>query len=242
MDPLVWLALGVLVVAFLYSSVGHAGASGYIAVMSLLSFAPAEIRMAALVLNILVATIGTAQFALAGHFSWRLFWPFALLAVPLAFVGGVAPLPDAALKVLLGVVLLWSAGQLLLRPPADADVVRAPRTGALAAGGGIGLLAGLTGTGGGIFLTPLVLFLRWAPAKTAAAVSAPFILLNSIAGLGGTLATGGTVPGFVVVPLAAALAGGLAGSWLGARRIAPRGIKRLLAVVLAIAGTKLLLA
>ena len=241
MDLLVWLALGVAVVAFLYSAVGHAGASGYIAVMSLLGLAPAEIRMAALVLNILVASIATVQFALAGHFSWRLFWPFALLAVPLAFVGGVAPLPDAALKVLLGVVLLWSAGQLLLRPPADADVVRAPRTGALAAGGGIGLLAGLTGTGGGIFLTPLVLFLRWAPAKTAAAVSAPFILLNSIAGLGGTLATGGTVPGFVVVLLAAALAGGLAGSWLGARRIAPAGIKRLLAVVLAIAGTKLLL-
>ena len=242
MDLLVWLALGVAVVAFLYSAVGHAGASGYIAVMSLLGLAPAEIRMAALVLNILVASIATVQFALAGHFSWRLFWPFALLAVPLAFVGGVAPLPDAALKVLLGVVLLWSAGQLLLRPPADADAVRAPRTGALAAGGGIGLLAGLTGTGGGIFLTPLVLFLRWAPAKTAAAVSAPFILLNSIAGLGGTLATGGAVPAFVVVPLAAALAGGLAGSWLGARRIAPAGIKRLLAVVLAIAGAKLLLA
>ena len=242
MDLLVWLAFGVAIVAFLYSSVGHAGASGYIAVMSLLSFAPAEIRMAALVLNILVATIGTAQFALAGHFSWRLFWPFALLAVPLAFVGGIAPLPDAALKVLLGIVLLWSAVQLVLRPPADVGDVRAPRTGALAAGGGIGLLAGLTGTGGGIFLTPLVLFLRWAPAKTAAAVSAPFILLNSIAGLGGTLATGGTVPGFVVVPLAAALVGGLTGSWLGARRLAPRGIKRLLAIVLAIAGAKLLLA
>ena len=242
MDLLVWLALGVAVVAFLYSAVGHAGASGYIAVMSLLGIAPAEIRMAALVLNILVASIATVQFALAGHFSWRLFWPFALLAMPLAFVGGVAPLPDAALKVLLGVVLLWSAAQLLLRPPADVDNVSAPRTGALAAGGGIGLLAGLTGTGGGIFLTPLVLFLRWAPAKTAAAVSAPFILLNSIAGIGGTLATGGAVPGFVVVPLAAALAGGLAGSWLGARRIAPAGIKRLLAVVLAIAGAKLLLA
>ena len=121
MDLLVWLALGVAVVAFLYSSVGHAGASGYIAVMSLLGIAPAEIRMAALVLNILVATIATVQFALAGHFSWRLFWPFALLAMPLAFVGGVAPLPDAALKVLLGAVLLWSAAQLLLRPPADAE-------------------------------------------------------------------------------------------------------------------------
>ena len=242
MDLLVWLALGVAVVAFLYSAVGHAGASGYIAVMSLLGLAPAEIRMAALVLNILVASIATVQFALAGHFSWRLFSSPIAKSRAFTFVGGIAPLPDAALKVLLGIVLLWSAVQLVLRPPADADGVRAPRGGALVAGGGIGLLAGLTGTGGGIFLTPLVLFLRWAPAKTAAAVSAPFILLNSIAGLGGTLATGGAVPGFVVVPLAAALAGGLAGSWLGARRIAPAGIKRLLAVVLAIAGAKLLLA
>jgi uncharacterized membrane protein YfcA len=240
-DTVLWLAIGVLAIAFLYSSVGHAGASGYIAVMSLLSVAPEEIRQTALALNILVATIGTVQFWAAGHFSWRLFWPFALLAIPMAYVGGLYPVPDAALRVLLGVTLLWSSAQLLLRPPAEAESVRAPRGGSIGVGAGIGLLAGLTGTGGGIFLTPLLLFLRWAPAKTAAAVSALFILVNSIAGLFGSLSRGASLPGHVWVLLLAALIGGYAGSHFGARRYPPIRIKRLLAAVLLIAGIKLVL-
>jgi uncharacterized membrane protein YfcA len=242
LDTMLLLATGVLVVAFLYSSVGHAGASGYIAVMSLLSFAPDEIRHAALALNILVATIGTIQFGVAGHFSWRLFWPFALLAIPMAFVGGLYPIPDDALRMLLGATLLWSSAQLLLRPPAEADGVRAPLATSVGLGAGIGLMSGLTGTGGGIFLTPLLLFLRWAPAKTAAAVSALFILVNSIAGLGGSLARGATMPEHLWLPMLAALLGGFAGSYFGARRYAPLQIKRLLAAVLLIAGGKLLFA
>lgn len=242
MDTLTLLVIGVLIVAFLYSSVGHAGASGYIAVMSLLSMAPAEIRQSALVLNILVATIGTIQFGLAGHFSWRLFWPFALLAVPMAFLGGLYPVPDAVLRMLLGLTLIWSSAQLLIRPPAEAAGISAPIPASLAAGCGIGLLSGVTGTGGGIFLTPLVLFLRWAPAKTAAAVSALFILINSSAGLIGTIVGGAEVSGNLWIPAAAAIVGGFAGSFLGARRFAPLRIKQLLAIVLLIAGAKLVFA
>ena len=148
------LIVAVAAVAFLYSTVGHAGASGYIAVMSLFGIAATTIRPTALALNILVSLLTTWQFWRAGHFSWRLFWPFAALAVPFAFVGGYVSLPTHIFKVLVGVVLLLSALRLLVRPSAD-DVSREPsKPVALTVGGALGLLAGLTGTGGGIFLTP----------------------------------------------------------------------------------------
>lgn len=166
------LILGVTVVAFLYSSGGHAGASGYIAVVSLLSVAPAAIKPAALTLNILVASISTWQFWRAGHSSWRLFWPLALLSVPLAFLSGYINLRTHIFNVMVGVILLYSAARFLLRPPAEQDPIEPPRLLAISFGGGIGLLSGLTGTGGGIFLTPLLLFMHWVKAKPAAAVSA----------------------------------------------------------------------
>jgi hypothetical protein len=229
----------ILVVAFLYSSVGHAGASGYIAVLTLFGYAPGVIRPVALVLNILVATIGTVQFARAGHFRWALFWPFAVLAVPLAFVGGSMTLPTHWLKVLIGVVLLASAAQLVLRPTPDADTRPPARGVAIGVGGGLGLLAGLTGTGGGIFLTPLLILLRWARTRAAAAVSAMFILLNSIAGLAGNVSATREFPTFALPLAAVAVAGGALGSQLGSRRFDVVVIKRLLAVVLMIAGLKL---
>lgn len=237
---LLWLlTLGVFVIALLYSSVGHAGASGYIAVMSLLSLAPEQIKPTALVLNILVATIGTIQFWRAGHFSWQLFWPFALLSVPLAFVGGYLNLPGQVFKILVGIVLLISAAQFLIRPPAEAEGRPPSRPVSLATGAALGLLSGLTGTGGGIFLTPLLLFLGWARTKTASAVSALFILFNSAAGLAGNVSATRTLPGFALVLLAAAAAGGAIGSWFGSRRLPHTTIKRLLAAVLVIAGAKL---
>jgi hypothetical protein len=213
------LTAGVFVVATLYSSVGHAGASGYIAVMSLLSVAPPEIRPIALTLNILVASIGTWQFWRAGHFSWPLFWPFALLSVPAAFVGGYLNLPTQL----------------------ESDLRQPPALVAVGLGGGLGLLSGLTGTGGGIFLTPLLILMGWARAKAAAAVSAPFILLNSASGLLGNLSATKTFPAFAVVLLVAALAGGSIGSYFGSRLLPHTAIKRLLAVVLCIAGFKLIL-
>lgn len=240
-DHLPLLAITVLLVALLYSSVGHAGASGYLAVMSLFALAPAVIKPTALVLNILVASIGAWQFWRAGHFSWRLFWPFAVLAVPLAFVGGYATLPTHAFKMLVGAVLLFSALRLLLRPSADEVAHEPARPLAVSLGAGLGLLAGLTGTGGGIFLTPLLLHRRWARTKTAAAVSALFILVNSVAGLLGNIASTRQFPAFALVLAAAAVIGGAIGSYWGSRRLQPMAIKRCLAVVLLIAGTKLLL-
>jgi uncharacterized membrane protein YfcA len=240
-DQLPLLAAGILLIAFLYSSVGHAGASGYIAVMSLLSIAPDVIRPTALVLNILVASIAGWQFWRSGNFSWRLFWPFALTAVPFAFVGGYIALPADILKKLIGAVLLVSAVWLIARPPEDV-VQRSPgRSVALLVGGVLGLLAGLTGTGGGIFLTPVLILSGWARARTAAAVSAIFILLNSTAGLLGNISATKTFPIPALALAAVAIVGGSAGSYLGSHRLPHTAIKRLLAVVLTIAGVKLVL-
>jgi len=234
------LFVAVLAVAFLYSSVGHAGASGYIAAMSLAGLAPEAIRPVALLLNVLVAAIATVQFARARRFAWELFWPFALTAAPFAFAGGRAALPARAFELLVGGLLLASA-LWLLRRPADTDAAPPPRPLALGAGAGIGLLAGLTGTGGGIFLTPLLLLARWARAQTAAGVTAPFVLVNSLAGLAGNWSATREVP-VLALPLAAAVAlGGVAGATLGSRRLPPVATMRVLAVLLVAGGAKLVL-
>lgn len=238
-ETLALLTAGILIVAFLYASVGHAGASGYIAVMSLASLAPAEIKPTALVLNILVASIGTWQFWRAGHFSWRMFWPFAVLSIPMAFVGGYVNLPTHVFKILIGIVLLLSAAHFFWNPHVDEVRAEPSKPVAIGAGGLLGLFAGLTGTGGGIFLTPLLLVMRWAKTKTASATSALFILVNSISGLLGNFSSTQKIPGFVVPLLVAAVVGGTAGAYFGSRRFAPSIIKRLLATVLVIAGLKL---
>ncbi|MFM2408367.1 MAG: hypothetical protein RL358_1109 [Pseudomonadota bacterium] len=242
-ELILYLMLGIFFIALLYSSVGHAGASGYIAVMSLLALAPAEIKATALVLNVLVASIASWQFFRAGHFSWSLFWPFALLAVPCAALGGYLSLPSQLLKWLLSLVLFYSALSLLFSTQsAQAKSPSPPSRGiAMFTGMGIGFFAGLTGTGGGIFLTPLLLLMKWATAKSAAAVSALFILLNSISGLSGLLLSGKTLPKFIFPLLCVAGIGGIVGSYWGSRRFEATTIKRLLAVVLIIAGGKLML-
>lgn len=238
-DLLPWLTASVLLIAFLYSSVGHAGATGYIAVMTLFGLAPEAIKPTALVLNILVATIGTWHFWRAGHFRWDVFWPFAVLAIPAAFIGGYLDLPAQVFEILVGVVLLLSALRFLI-DAREASVTHPPaRPVAISVGGALGLLAGLTGTGGGVFLTPLMILMRWAPTKTAAATSVLFILCNSTAGLLGNLSATRTFPTFALILAAAAMTGGAAGSYLGSQRFSPVLIKRLLAAVLIIAGLKL---
>lgn len=234
------LVAAVLAVAFLYTSVGHAGATGYIAVMSLLGLTPDVIKPTALVLNVLAATIAVWQFGRAGHFSWSLFWPFALLAPPLAFLGGYVQLPARAFQAVVGVILLASAYRLVVDVVAG-EVARSPnRVVALATGGGIGFLAGLTGTGGGVFLTPLLLFKGWAVTKQAAAVSAAFILINSVAGIAGSVTRTGHFPAVALVLCATVVAGAIAGSYYGSRRFEPKIVKRLLAIVLVVAGVKLI--
>jgi uncharacterized membrane protein YfcA len=237
----VFLFLTIALIAFLYSSVGHAGASGYIATMALFGLAPNVIRPTALVLNILVASLGAFQFWRAGHFKWQLFWPFALLAIPGAFLGGYLQMPMSILRVIIGIVLLFSAARLFVRRKDPDDVHAPPMPVALGLGGAIGFLSGLTGTGGGIFLTPLLLFAHWAKTKQASAVSALFILVNSISGLVGFVNAKQSIPSLAYSLALAALLGGAIGSYLGSRRFPVRAIAVLLATVLVIAGAKLIL-
>jgi hypothetical protein len=237
---LIFLFLAIGVIAFLYSSVGHAGASGYIAVMTLFGLSTATIRPTALVLNILVALIGSFQFWRAGHFSWKLFWPFALFSAPAAYFGGYLQLPARVLKIIIGLVLLFSAARLFFRRGDPPAVAPPPLPAALAVGSGIGFLSGLTGTGGGIFLTPLLLFSNWAKTKQASAVSALFILVNSIAGLAGFVSARQSIPVLAFILSAAAIISGLTGSYLGSRKFPVRTVSILLATVLFIAGSKLI--
>ena len=237
---LIFLFLAIGLIAFLYSSVGHAGASGYIAVMALWGMAATTIRPTALVLNILVASITALQFRWAGHFDWKIFWPFALLSVPAAYFGGYLQLPASILKIVIGIVLLFSAARLFFRRGDPSEIISPSRPLAIGIGAGIGFLSGLTGTGGGIFLTPLLLFCRWARTKQASAVSALFILVNSIAGLVGFISAKQPVPSLALILATAAIIGGSVGSYLGSRRFPVRAISILLATVLVIAGMKLL--
>lgn len=240
-DQVIYLSGAILVVAFLYSSVGHAGASGYIAVMSLFSLSPQVIKPTALTLNILVASIATWQFYRANHFSWRLFWPFALLAVPCAFVGGYMNLPTHAFKVLVGCVLLFSATRFLLPKRQEQETSLPSLRVAIPIGAGLGFLSGLTGTGGGIFLTPLLLLMKWATTKPTAGVSALFILVNSVSGLAGNYASTAFLPSFAWVLAIVAVIGGTIGSYYGSSRFDHVIIKRMLSMVLLIAGAKLIL-
>lgn len=239
-DHLIYITACIGIVAFLYSSVGHAGASGYIAVMTMFSMAPSAIKSTALVLNIMVACIGTWQFWRAGHFSWNFFWPFAILSIPFAFIGGYLNLPTHIFKILVGIVLLLSAVKFLTDPKEKPDPRAPSKPISYGVGAGLGLLAGFTGTGGGIFLTPLVILMGWARTKTASAVSALFILVNSVSGLAGNLSATKYFPTFAWSFVAIVLVCGTAGSYFGSRKFPPVIIKRLLAVVLTIAGLKLI--
>ncbi len=240
-DHMLLLSIAIAGVAFLYSSVGHAGASGYIAVLSLAELSPSAIKPTALMLNILVATIATWQFARRGHFSWPLFWPFAVLAVPMAFLGGYLNLPVAAFRVIVGVVLVLSAVRFIVSQSADTANAPPAIAYAIPIGAGLGLLSGLTGTGGGIFLTPLLLMMRWSTVKSAAAVSALFILLNSVAGLLGNVSSTKSFPTFAIPLAIVAVAAGFAGAHFGSHKLPHTTIKRILAAVLLIAGGKLLM-
>jgi uncharacterized membrane protein YfcA len=226
--------------ALLYSSVGHAGASGYLAAMALFSVPPDTMRPVALVLNILVATIATVRFTRAGLFSARLLWPFAVSSVPTAFIGGSLHLRGHWFQWLVALTLAVGGVRLLAPVPSTAHAPTTPPVAlALCGGAVIGLLSGLTGTGGGIYLSPLLLFAGWAETRETGGVSAAFILVNSLAGLAGNLASVGSLPVEVVWWAPAAVVGGFIGSELGARRVATETFRQLLAVVLLVAALKL---
>ena len=228
--------------AMLYASVGHGGASGYLAAMALVGVAPDAMKPAALALNVLVAGVGTVLFFRAGRFSWVTFWPFAALSVPFAFIGGAVTLPDALYRPVVGAVLLYAAGRLLLRSSGAVPSRPLPAAAALASGAGIGLLSGLVGVGGGIFLSPLLVLAGWADVRTAAGVAAAFIVVNSVAGLLGQAVQGVSIPPFLPALAVAALVGGWVGARAGSRRLPAPAVRRLLAVVLVVAGVKMVIA
>ncbi len=235
------LAVCMFLGAVLYTSVGHAGASAYIALMALFGLAPAVMRPTALALNVLVASFTSFRYWRAGLFRWRTLWPFLLGAAPFAFVGGAIQLPGAYYKPIVGIVLLIGGVRLLL--PKELKTNAEPRDppvwlGALC-GAGIGLLAGLTGTGGGIFLSPLILFLGWSATRAASGVAAVFILGNSIAGLAGNLAILQALPPDLPLYAIAVFLGAIVGTTFGIHFAVPMILKAL-GLVLIVAGLKLI--
>jgi uncharacterized membrane protein YfcA len=232
-------------VACLYAAVGHAGATGYIAVMSLAGIEPQTIRPVALLLNVLVGGIATLQFARAGYFSHKLFLPLAAASLPAATIGGWLQMPTTVFEAVVGAVLLFSAVRMFAEWKAAwvaTEDNQRPSAGLLLAlGSGLGFLSGLTGVGGGVFLTPVLLAIKAAPIKEVAAVSAAFILVNSVAGLAGWLAAGNTLPAVGLSLVAAVVCGGIVGSQLGAFSMQARTLRLLVAAVLLVAGLKLLM-
>ena len=236
------LTVLILAVSLLYASVGQAGGSGYLAAMALLGFAPAVMKPTALVLNVLVALISTVKFWRAGRVPWVTFWPFAAASIPAAFIGGMVS-PSVALYQTVAGVVLWYAAYRLLRvtPGTSSAGIKPPRLwAALIFGTGIGLLSGFTGIGGGIVFGALLLSMRWAETRETLGMSAALNLSNSSAGLLGHLSNTTALPSALPLWAAAAVVGGWVGADYGSRRLSQVTLQRLLAVVLIIAGFKLI--
>lgn len=235
------VVFAVFAVAILYSSVGHGGASGYLAVMALLGVSATVTRPTSLTLNLFVASIAFVQFYRAGHFDWRLFLPFAVGSIPLAYIGGGIHLPTTVYKIILGVTLILAAIRLAINLKTTEESHRPNVWLCLLIGAILGLISGLVGVGGGIFLTPILLLMNWTETKTAAGISALFILVNSISGLLGNRAQILELPSVVWFWIAAAIVGGIIGATLGSTRFNSLTLRRVLAFGLVIAGLKLFL-
>lgn len=230
------------IVALLYASVGHGGASGYLALMAIYGFTPEVMKPSALILNLFVSLTSFIMFYKGGHFKWKLFLPFALASIPFSFLGGTITLDAAIYKKVLGVLLLFPVARFFFYPNTDdADLKSSNFIISLLIGAIIGFLSGLIGIGGGIILSPVLLLLNWTNQKQTAAISALFIFVNSIAGLAGQLSKGihidNTVFGFIAI----AFIGGLGGAWLGSLKLNQLYLKYTLAIVLLMASVKLIL-
>ena len=229
------------IVAFLYASVGHGGASGYLALMAIFAVSPAVMKPTALLLNLFVSSTSFIQFYRGGHFKWKTFWPFALTSVPMSFVGGLMVIESSVYKRILGILLLLPVIRFFFLKNADPkDLQPAHIPLSLAVGGIIGLLSGMIGIGGGIILSPVLLLLKWSDQKQAAAVSAAFIFVNSVAGLGGQLIKGFDFNSHMLGYVAIAFAGGICGAYFGALKFKQTVLKNVLACVLAVAAYKLI--
>ncbi|MDG1073996.1 MAG: sulfite exporter TauE/SafE family protein [Methylophilaceae bacterium] len=233
--PLIFFA------ALLYASVGHGGASGYLAVMALLSVAPESMRPAALMMNVLVSSIALYKFYRVKAFSWQLLLPIIAGSIPFAFIGGLVLLPTYIYKHVVGLVLIIAAWQIFTRAKLVPKMRQeGPKKQSLMIMGAVlGLLSGLTGVGGGIFLSPILILMNWAETKTISGIAAAFILVNSISGLAGVLTKDYVLPTGLIYWALSAVAGGLIGAEFGSRRLANPTIRQLLALVLVVAGIKM---
>ena len=238
MQDFVFLML-IAVMAFLYASVGHGGASGYLALMALFSVAPALMKSSALTLNIFVSLLSFAQFYRAGFFNWKLFWPFAVASVPMAYFGATLPITDSLYKKLLAAALLIAIARILFQPSDKTTLKPASLPLSLGVGAAIGLISGMLGIGGGIILSPVVLLLGWARVKETSAISALFIFVNSLSGLAGLVSKGFVPDSQLITWLVAALVGGGLGSYQGSFRFNVATLRYILASVLVIACVKL---
>lgn len=230
------------IVAFLYSSVGHGGASGYLAVMAIVGVAPSLMKSSALIMNLAVSLFSFLGFYRAGHFKFKLFWPFAVASIPLAYLGGTMTLSDAIYKKILAVCILISIARLLYQfKQEETENKEVPLWAGLTSGGIIGLLSGMIGIGGGIVLSPLMLLMKWAKLKETAAVSALFIFVNSLSGLYGQITKGNMhIPENLQWAICATILGGLLGSYFGSQKFNLPTLRYLLALGLIIASAKLI--
>jgi len=236
-----WLFLCLLpIIAFLYASVGHGGASGYLALMAIFSFAPETMKPTALLLNIFVAGIAFYHYFKGGYFNLRLFIPFAITSIPLAFLGGTIEVDASLYKKILAVLLIFAILKMLGVFGKESTLIRDIKIWqGLLAGGIIGFFSGLIGIGGGIILTPVILLMHWGKMKEAAAVSALFIWANSVSGLIGQVTSGVSIGAETFALVAIAFVGGYIGSYFGSRRINNQLLRYILAFVLTIASVKL---
>ncbi|MBY0426831.1 MAG: sulfite exporter TauE/SafE family protein [Cytophagales bacterium] len=227
--------------AFLYASVGHGGASGYLAVMAICHFSPAVMKPSALILNVLVSLLAFISYQRKGVFRWELFWPFAIGSIPASFYGATIPITDDIYKKLLGLALLIAVLRMLMPSTSEETPSKSPHWGiALAIGAGIGLMSGMLGIGGGIVLSPILLLMHWGNMKETAAVSSLFIFVNSISGLLGLYSKPVSLAPELFVWVGIAFFSGLAGAYVGASQWPQSRLKRVLAVVLCIACSKLI--
>ena len=228
-------------VAFLYASVGHGGASGYLALMALFGVATDLMKPAALLLNIFVSLVSFYQFYKGGYFKWKLFYPFAFASVPMAFVGALVTIDAVTYKRILGILLLFAILRLFgFIGKEHTEQKQVNLYLALFIGAGIGFLSGMIGIGGGIILSPIILFLSWGNIKQTAAVSALFIFVNSIAGITGVLLKDNNISPVIYEWLIIAFVGGLLGAYYGRKNFSNQLLKQLLGIVLIIASIKLL--
>ena len=248
MDPnLILLVAGFFTIALIYSSVGFGGGSSYLALLgqSMFALSQAEIKSTALFCNIIVVIGGTIIFYREGKISFKEFWPYLALSVPMAYIGGFWKLQDQTFYILLGATLVMAAILLWLQPEKmdrKKNLIPEITSTKIALGGAIGFLSGLVSIGGGIFLSPVLHFFRWMDAKKISALASVFILVNSIGGLAGQFHRG--IPAldwtFLIPVLFAVLLGGQIGSRLGAKKFNPLYIKRITAIVILVAGLNIL--